>query len=1064
MDDQISLSEGGRPNRQEDRIEANRSGDEPQDQEHFSLKPGLRVNQERSSSTTSRQASSLQPGATPKDQKQTTSAVPPDLRYRKRYAAILAFYLALLILPWVFTCVLSKRPISHPTYYNQRGEFGGWIYVELLSWMAAVNVLNTIASVITIPVLSCLVAQAAVVYCQRRKKAQAINLRQTLVLADRGWLDLAALWDPIAAFFNSTPYSGSTRFQWIAFGLFVVAVVQPPLRGLLTSLEYQTIMTSQDFPDHAMKLPQVAIDPEPVDLARAPRSVIVDRVIDDLAIVRDTDSQSNLWIETGQVAESGEELVYQSAKNSWLSNSLKWFFGPIPTGSEYPHDFFVSAVPRDTTTGVLRQHAMRMNSSAECADISQDEFPSQCGGDLPFSTSYDAGNETQIRICVPGNHTQSPWSLTRDRQDIEEEMFIDFTSYVDPDTRSGAANVFRGRNFTAHCTTKSTRGYFELANYRNNYTAQPLMDKWPDRETLQTDFNDYLELFSSNVDESYQVPSTVDDGDSQYWSTYPDTEPGYIGFEDIVTPGPLMTAAIAMFGNSSFFATATDYKNDAAYNASAADLGNRRPTRMEEICRAGKVPFANLKWNLYAELPLGSCNSEYYSDLYPEYEDETSSRDRLEDTLYAILVRFSTSTLANGVERPKDTTPPEAGELLETAMFFANKELLTSTASQLWFTSGRKIWYSPGSLIIRPSVSPAALGVISTLIFLQIAALLALLWYIYTVPTWTSSLNSVAVAQLTRQLADDDLPAIGRLDDKSLRKLEELDGVVGVLQGNEMVQEKERQASSASDGTEEGAEAASARRSSSSTDRAFGEVQESIEVGQSQTQIEEQDYPAADVSRSLMVLARGASGPITKRTRRQWKREHVSPATIVTLAFNSAKAHSIESCVSYSKARHEPGSSHSGYATANNETEMRPKDPDYLPSGFYDAVENPISENEYWRQIDFEQKSGGVPYHRDRAAERQRPSLPLSISTFDTRECQGERKQHVTERGICCKTTGGRSYRIDSLPSDGEVITYVDGECTEDVFACNWAISNPSGCFTTDDFESLVVVTRELPA
>lgn len=99
---------------------------------------------------------------------------------------------------------------------------GAWIYVELLSWMAAVNVLNTIASVITIPVLSCLVAQAAVVYCQRRKKGQAINLRQALVLADRGWLDPAALWDPIAAFFNCTPYGGSTRFQWIAFGLFVV--------------------------------------------------------------------------------------------------------------------------------------------------------------------------------------------------------------------------------------------------------------------------------------------------------------------------------------------------------------------------------------------------------------------------------------------------------------------------------------------------------------------------------------------------------------------------------------------------------------------------------------------------------------------------------------------------------------------------------------------------------------------------------------------------------------------------------------------------------------------------
>ncbi|KAI6852478.1 hypothetical protein KC338_g8883 [Hortaea werneckii] len=480
-----------------------------------------------------------------------------------------------------------------------------------------------------------------------------------------------------------------------------------------------------------------------------------------------------------------------------------------------------------------------MNSSAECADLSQDDFPSQCGGDLPFFTSYDAGNETLIRICVPGNHTQSPWSLTRDRQDIQEEIFIDFTTYLDPDKRSGVQNVFRGRNFTAHCTTKSTRGYFELANYRNNYTAQPLLAKWPDRETLQTDFDDYLEPFSSNVDEWYQVPSTIDDGESRYRSTYPDTEPGYN--EDTFTPGPLMTAAIAMFGNSSFFATATNYKNDEAYNAFTADLGTRRPTRMEEICRAAK-----------------------------------STRDRLEDTLYAVLVRFSTSTLAFGIERPEGSTPPEASELLETAMFFANKELLTSTATQFWFDSGRKIWYSPGSLIIRPSVSPAALGVISTLIFLQVAALLALLWYIYAVPTWTSSLNSVAVAQLTRHLADDDLPAIGRLDDKLLRKLEELDGVVGVLQADEVVQEKERRASSASQGTEENAENASARQSNSSAGRASGEGQESIEVGQIQTQIEEQDCPATNVLSSLMVLARGASGPITKRTRRQWRREHVS--------------------------------------------------------------------------------------------------------------------------------------------------------------------------------------------
>lgn len=117
-------------------------------------------------------------------------------------------------------------------------------------------------------------------------------------------------------------------------------------------------------------------------------------------------------------------------------------------------------------------------------------------------------------------------------------------------------------------------------------------------------------------------------------------------------------------------------------------------------------------------------------------------------------------------------------------------------------------------------------------------------------------------------------------------------------------------------------------------------------------------------------------------------------------AFDSSKAHSAKesdpsSCDCASRRtltflRSDVLHSHSqSYSTANNDTGMRPKDPSYLPSGFYDALENPISEGEYWRQVDFEQKSSGVPYYRDRTAEQQRLSLPLSLSTFDTRECRG---------------------------------------------------------------------------
>lgn len=154
-----------------------------------------------------------------------------------------------------------------------------------------------------------------------------------------------------------------------------------------------------------------------------------------------------------------------------------------------------------------------------------------------------------------------------------------------------------------------------------------------------------------------------------------------------------------------------------------------------------------------------------------------------------------------------------------------------------------------------------------------------------------------------------------------------------------------------------------------------------------------------------------------------------------------------------------------GPESAGNKTQtrIRQEDPNYLPSGFYDGLERPISEEEYWHQVAFEQKHG-VPYIRDRESERRRLHALVSISTFSTQQCEGERMQHVTERGICYKSPEGKSYRVDSLPSDCELTTYVDGDCTEDPFPCNDGIGDPKGCFITDAFESLKVTTRELPA
>jgi glucose-6-phosphate-specific signal transduction histidine kinase len=54
-------------------------------------------------------------------------------------------------------------------------------------WVTAINVLNSITSLITIPVLSALIAQAAAVYSQRHNSRQNLRLKHLIALADRGW-------------------------------------------------------------------------------------------------------------------------------------------------------------------------------------------------------------------------------------------------------------------------------------------------------------------------------------------------------------------------------------------------------------------------------------------------------------------------------------------------------------------------------------------------------------------------------------------------------------------------------------------------------------------------------------------------------------------------------------------------------------------------------------------------------------------------------------------------------------------------------------------------------------
>lgn len=141
------------------------------------------------------------------------------LRYRKRAIYLLAFYVPLLIIPWILTCLIAGPPATNGNDASQFSPQTDKGLLSLLAWVGSVRVLNSLASVVTIPVTSALLAQAAVVYTQKRLIYQRLSIRQTFALADRRWSDITVLIEASRATGNGI----GSRFLWWGMALVVLS-------------------------------------------------------------------------------------------------------------------------------------------------------------------------------------------------------------------------------------------------------------------------------------------------------------------------------------------------------------------------------------------------------------------------------------------------------------------------------------------------------------------------------------------------------------------------------------------------------------------------------------------------------------------------------------------------------------------------------------------------------------------------------------------------------------------------------------------------------------------------
>lgn len=188
---------------------------------------------------------------------------------------------------------------------------------------------------------------------------------------------------------------------------------------------------------------------------------------------------------------------------------------------------------------------------------------------------------------------------------------------------------------------------------------------------------------------------------------------------DLPTPGPLMSAALALFGNGTLLQAAKE-----------ATTQSQQKAAVISICQHSRVPF-------YLYGPVKTPPLPCYNIVPVEPSLDLQLQLLLPGMVAGFMQIFN--------------SPVSAQQLLEITAFFSNEALLLATAD-LGTGYTRDIHKASGYTIIKPQLSYPGIAVISAMIGLQVTGILALLWFIYSAPSWTVSLDAPTLARIGAQL------------------------------------------------------------------------------------------------------------------------------------------------------------------------------------------------------------------------------------------------------------------------------------------------------------------------
>lgn len=607
-------------------------------------------------------------------------------------------YVVMAIYAWAIMATMSFRPIKGKSWgYSLKDNVYEDRYNKLVNYALdkhlyrSAQIIQAIVQVATLPWITVVCASAAVIYTQNQKNAMDLRLRNVMALADRRWNEISLYWSLARGGWKK---HGSTLL-FIAIFVWFFGVITYPVQSIFLTSQ---VIKARDQPSQRALIADFVADSYFTTTPETGVDVLNTRA--DLSKADGKTYHSNLWDDSGEAA--------------FLTLT------GISSGN------FYSQIPSGFNTGLVRQFAPRLNSTAGYETIDAIDFPTNCsaGTDIfyvDYLSSYSYTDTSTVytwgvTACMPSNSSNTPWNLTHNRQDFTETLYLNFT-LLSGDEYPAEDNFYR-------ITVNTTAGYFELPNYLNGGVPGPLLEDGPaslcDKHCMSQDYWD-----------SYQTPNLRRRADGTS-NTTTLRNASWNAFYDQVYKGPLLMTALATFGPGSFFEEFTaDF--EAMQDAYGTGVS-------EEICLS--VPPL---YNLLRNVDVGYLQCGIYSiagDVIWQYIEQFTSSASLFPTVFT------------------------------AAAYLANQNLMKQLPGA-WY-----VYQDLGVDIHIPSISRAGVIVVSVLMALYLVPLLCLSIYAGRYPRWTSRLDSFVMLRFGAFAGDKVFPLLVTRKQDEVPELDEMPGVI----------------------------------------------------------------------------------------------------------------------------------------------------------------------------------------------------------------------------------------------------------------------------------------------